>query len=50
MTPRPRRDPPSTRCPHRVTPTSRHRAAAAFVAQASRAAGRKTELKEISYG
>ena len=31
MTPQPHRGPPSTRCPHRVTPTSRHRAAAAFV-------------------
>lgn len=35
---------------HLVPPTSRHPAAAASVAQASRAAGREAKLKELSHG
>ncbi len=43
--------PTSTRCPvQRAYPTSRRSAATATAARASRAAGRKAKLKEISYG
>jgi hypothetical protein len=35
---------------HPVHPTPRHPAATASVAQASRAAGRKAKLKELSHG
>jgi hypothetical protein len=40
----------STRCLHRAHPMSRHPAAAAPVARASRASGRKAKLKEFSDG
>jgi hypothetical protein len=40
----------TTRCQHRVTPTSRRTAAIALAARALRAAGRKAKLKEYFHG
>jgi hypothetical protein len=42
--------PYSTRCPHRVAPTSRRTVAIALAARALRAAGRKAKLKEYFHG
>jgi hypothetical protein len=42
--------PYTTRCPHRVHPTSRRTAAIALAARALRAAGRKAKLKEYFHG